>query len=127
MGWLMEISKMKSWLKYQDPDYGNNLGWIRKIDNMPTQQIYAVYMSRQNAIKRKEQNSFHQMTLDEWVADLNNKPIISETKMIEVLSRLSDIKGIIDKDGSVRYLTTEEKEALQQAAGIFAAYVASKI
>ena len=56
---------------------------------------------------------------------MENKKVISETKIIEVLSNLSNIDGII-KDGSARHLTTEEKEALQQAAGIFAAYTASK-
>ena len=67
----MEISEMKSWLKYKDPDYGGKRAWIEKINKWPPKTIYAVYMGRQETLKRRakkeeQEKKYHQMTLDEF-------------------------------------------------------------
>lgn len=72
-----DINEMKRWLKEKDPDYGGNKSWINKVNSWPTNRIYAVYMSRQETLKRrekkkKEEDKFHQITMDE-IFDMSTK------------------------------------------------------
>ena len=65
-----DINEMKRWLKYDDPDYGGKQSWINKINHWPTTRIYAVYMGRQETLKRRskkeaQEKKFHQITMDE--------------------------------------------------------------
>ena len=60
--------EMKNYVKNAYP--GEN--WKKKVDKMPKTQIYCVYESIKRREKRKkaEENSYHQLTIDEFLSNL---------------------------------------------------------